>query len=73
MDTILAKYTRLIHETVSDIGTHSVPGAERRRFFVSHEPQHTTFVAPELERQDIENVLSRKQDEAEVDEATPCR
>ena len=31
-------------------------------FFVSHVPPNTAFVTPELEGQDIENTLSRKQD-----------
>ena len=35
---------------------------EGKVFFVSHEPPNTAFVTPELEGQDIGNVLSRKRD-----------
>ena len=38
------------------------PSREGKVFFVSHELPNTAFVTPELEGQDIENTLSRKQD-----------
>ena len=38
------------------------PSREGKVFFVSHEPPNTAFVKPELEGQDIGNILSRKQD-----------
>ena len=38
------------------------PSREGKVFFVSHEPPNTAFVTPELEGQDIGNILSRKQD-----------
>ena len=38
------------------------PTREGKVYFVSHEPPNTAFVTPELEGQDIGNVLSRKQD-----------
>ena len=41
------------------------PGREGKVFFLSHEPPNTAFVTPELEREDIGNILSRKQDATE--------
>ena len=38
------------------------PSRNGKVFFVSHEPPYTTFLTPELEGQDIGNVLSRNQD-----------
>ena len=38
------------------------PSRDGKVFYVSREPPNTTFVTPELEGQDIGNVLSRKQD-----------
>ena len=38
------------------------PSREGKVFFVSHEPPNTAFVTPELEGQDIGNILSRKHD-----------
>ena len=38
------------------------PSRKGKVFFVSHDPPNTAFVTPELEGQDIENTLSRKQD-----------
>ena len=38
------------------------PSREGKVFFVSHDLPNTAFVTPQLEGQDIENILSRKQD-----------
>ena len=38
------------------------PSRDGKVFFLSHELPNTTFVTPELERQDIGNILSRNQD-----------
>ena len=38
------------------------PSRKGKVFFVSHEPPNTAFVTPELEGQDIGNILSREKD-----------